>query len=63
MRDNMGLDAKSRSDAMRYFDNHNKGALVWGDCCTYDSTTGTFTFPNEMNLNLIVNINQQSAVL
>ena len=28
MRDNMGLDAKSMSDAMRYFDDHNKRALV-----------------------------------
>ena len=36
---------------------------MWGEGCSYDSTTGTFTFPGEMNLNRTVDINQQSAVL
>ena len=63
MRDIMGLDDKLMSDAMRHFDSYNKGALLWGDSCTYDSTMGTFTYPNKMKLNRTANPGQQSAVL
>ena len=63
MHDTMGLDDKLMSDAMRHFDSYNKGALVWGDSCTYDSTMGTFTYPNKMKLNRTANPGQQSAVL